>query len=73
MNTRIKTLEQISDQRDRITDYLAGQDRYDCACKVDEIFNSIFARILDITEIDDESMEIAFNEPILVSEYQRLP
>lgn len=76
MTTRIKTLEQISDQRDRITDYLIAQNRYKSACKIDELFNGIFDRILGligIEEIDDDAIEIAFNEPILVSEYQRLP
>lgn len=76
MTVRIKTLEQISEQYDRITDYLTEQNRYKSACKVDEIFNATFDRILTaigITEIDDEAIEIAFNEPMLVSEYQRLP
>lgn len=73
---RIKTLEQISEQYDRISDYLTSQRRYKSACMVDEIFNNTFARILEligINEIDDEAIEIAFNEPILVCEYQRLP
>lgn len=76
MTTRIKTLEQIIDQRDRITDYLAGQNRYKSACKVDKMFNGIFDRIMTaigITAIDDEAIEMAFNEPMSVSEYQRLP
>lgn len=76
MTTRIKTLEQISEQYDRITDYLTEQNRYKSACKVDRIFDGIFDRILTaigITEIDDEAIEIAFNEPMLVSKYQRLP
>lgn len=76
MTTRIKTLEQLCEQHDRISDYLISQRRYKTACKVDEIFNAIFARILDIigiTEIDDESIEIAFKEPVVVSEYQLLP
>lgn len=76
MTTRIKTLEQISEQRDRISDYLTAKNRYKSACKVDELFNGIFGRILTaigITEIDDEAIEIAFNEPMLVSDYQRLP
>ena len=76
MRTRIKTLEQISEQHDRISDYLTTQNRYKSACKVDCIFNGIFDRILtaiSITEIDDEAIEMAFNEPMSVSEYQRLP
>ncbi|MDE5704506.1 hypothetical protein [Muribaculum sp.] len=73
---RIKTLEQISEQYDRITGYLIAQSRYKSVCKVDEIFNATFDRILTaigITEIDDDAIEITFNEPVLVSEYQRLP
>lgn len=76
MTTRIKTLEQISEQHDRISDYLTAQNRYKSACKVDELFNGIFDRIITaigITEIDDEAIEIAFNEPMPVSDYQRLP
>lgn len=76
MTTRIKTLEQTSEQHDRITDYLTAQNRYKSACKVDSIFNGIFDRIvtaIGITEIDDEAIEVAFNEPMLTSEYQRLP
>lgn len=76
MRTRIKTLEQISEQYDRISDYLTAQNRYKSACKVDRIFNGIFDRIMTaigITEIDDESLELAYNKPVLVSEYQRLP
>lgn len=76
MTTRIKTLAQISEQHDRISDYLTARNRYNAACKVDSIFNGIFDRILTaigITEIDDEAIETAFNEPMLVSEYQRLP
>ena len=49
MTVRIKTLEQISEQYDRIL------------------------TAIGITEIDDEAIEIAFNEPMLVSKYQRLP
>lgn len=74
--TRIKTLEQISEQHDRISDYLTEQNRYKSACKVDCIFDGIFDRILGligIEEIDDEAIEIAFNEPMPVCEYQRLP
>lgn len=76
MTTRIKTLEQISEQYDRISDYLTAQNRYKSACKVDRIFNGIFDRILGligIDEIDDEAIDLAYNEPVLVSEYQRLP
>lgn len=76
MTTRIKTLAGISEQYDRISDYLTAQSRYESACKVDELFNGIFDRIITaigITEIDDESLEMAYNEPMLVSEYQRLP
>ena len=76
MTTRIKTLEQISEQYDRITDYLTEQNRYKSACKVDRIFDGIFDRILGligIDEIDDDAIELAYNEPVLVSEYQRLP
>ena len=57
--TRIKTLEQISEQHDRISDYLTAQNRYKSACKVDCIFNGIFDHILtaiSITEIDDEAI-----------------
>lgn len=74
--TRIKTLAQISEQHDRISDYLTAQSRYKSVCKVDRIFNAIFDRILGligINEIDDEAIEIAFNEPMSVCEYQRLP
>ena len=73
--TRIKTLEQISEQHDRVTDYLITQNRYKSAYKVDEIFNAIFDRILGligIEDIDDDAIELAYNEPVLVSEYQRL-
>lgn len=76
MCTRIKTLEDISEQHDRISDYLTSRGRYKAACMVDEIFNTIFDHILGlmgIDEMDDEAIEMAYNEPILVSEYQRLP
>lgn len=74
--TRIKTLAQISEQHDRISDYLTARGRYGAACKADYIFNDIFDRIMTaigITEIDDEAIELAYNEPMLVSDYQRLP
>lgn len=73
---RIKTLEQISEQYDRISEYLTNQHRYKTACKVDEIFSAIFTRILDligISEMDDEAISIAYGEPIFVSEYQHFP
>lgn len=73
---RIKTLEQLSDQRENIVSYLTKQRRYKAADMVDEIFNNVFDRILEIigiTAIDDEAIEIAMNEPVFVSEYQRLP
>lgn len=76
MTTRIKTLEQISEQYDRISDYLTARGRYESAYKVDCIFNGTFDRIITaigITEMDDEAIEMAFNEPMLVSDYQRLP
>ena len=76
MTTRIKTLEQISEQHDRISDYLTAQNRYKSACKVDRMFNSIFDRVLSligIDGVDDEALDLAYNEPIFVSEYQRLP
>lgn len=76
MCTRIKTLEEISEQHDRISDYLTSQGRYKAACMVDEIFDAIFDRVLGlmgIDEMDAEAIEMAYNEPILVSEYQRLP
>lgn len=76
MTTRIKTLEQISKQHDRISDYLTAQGRYKSVCRVDRIFDSIFDRILrliGIEDIDDDAIEIAYNEPVLVSDYQRLP
>lgn len=76
MTTRIKTLEQISEQYDRISDYLTAQNRYKSACKVDRIFDGIFDRILGligINEIDNETLDLAYNEPVLVSDYQRLP
>ncbi len=76
MTTRIKTLERISEQHDRISDYLTAQSRYKSACKVDRIFDGIFDRILGligIDEIDEDAIELAYNEPVLVSEYQRLP
>ena len=76
MTTRIKTLEQISEQHDRISDYLTAQSRYKSACKVDRIFSGIYDRILGligIDEISDEAIDLAYNEPVLVSEYQRLP
>lgn len=74
--TRIKTLAEIDEQRNRVTEYLTAQARYSTACKVEEIFNGIFDRILaviGIAEIDDESIDMAMEEPVLVSEYQRLP
>lgn len=74
--TRIKTLDEIDGQRDRVTEYLTAQGRYSTACKVDDIFNGIFDRILvviGITVVDDESIEMAMEEPVFVSEYQRLP
>lgn len=73
---RIKTLEQLSDQRENIVSYLTKQRRYKAAGIVDDIFNNVFDRILGIigiTTIDDETIEIAMNEPVFVSEYQRLP
>lgn len=76
MTIRIKTLAQISEQHDRISGYLTSRNRYNAACKVDSIFNGIFDRIviaIGITEIDDEAIELAYNEPMLVSDYQRLP
>lgn len=76
MNTRIKTLEQVCEQYDRICDYLTTRRRHESARKVDGIFDAIFARLLrliGIEEFDDEAIEIACNEPVLVSEYQRLP
>lgn len=74
--TKIKTLAEIGEQYDRITDYLTDQGRFASACKVDEIFNGILDRILivsGVTEIDDESIEMASEEPVFASEYQRLP
>ena len=73
---RIKTLSEIDGQRDRVAEYLTAQGRYSTACKVDEVFNRTFDRILaviGITEIDDESNDMAMEEPVFVSEYQRLP
>lgn len=72
---RIKTLEELSDQRDRITDYLTEHNRYSTANKVDELFNHIFDNICDIigiSTIDEEAIELVFNEPVFVNEYQRL-
>lgn len=73
---RIKTLVGISEQYDRISDYLTQRGRYGAACKVDAIYERMFNRIFEltgITEFDDEAVETAFNEPVCVSEYQRLP
>ncbi len=73
---RIKTLAGISEQYDRISDYLKQRGRYGAASKVDAIYERMFNRIFEligITEFDDEAVEMAFNEPVCVSEYQRLP
>lgn len=72
MSARIKTLGEITEQYDRVSDYLTAQNRYRAACKIDEIYNGIFDRILGligIVDIDDEAIELAFNEPVLTSEY----
>lgn len=72
---RIKTLAGISEQYDRISDYLAQRGRYGAARKVDAIYERMFNRIFElisITEFDDDAIELAYNEPLLVSEYQRL-
>lgn len=72
MSARIRTLGEITEQYDRISDYLTAKNRYRAACKVDEIYNGVFDRILGligIVEIDDEAIELAFNEPVLTSEY----
>lgn len=72
MSARIRTLGEITEQYDRISDYLTPKNRYRAACKVDEIYNRIFDRILGligIVEMDDEAIELAFNEPVLTSEY----
>lgn len=73
--TRIKTLAELSEQYDRISDYLTQRGRYGAACKVDAIYKRMFNRIFEligITEFDDDAIELAYNEPLLVSEYQRL-
>lgn len=73
---RIKTLAGISEQYDRISDYLAQRGRYGAARKVDAIYERMFNRIFElisITEFDDDAIELVYNEPVLVSEYQRLP
>lgn len=76
MTTRIKTLAGISEQYDRISDYLTQRGRYGAACKVDVIYERMLNRIFEligITEFDDDAIEFAYNEPILISDYQRLP
>ncbi len=73
---RIKTLAGISEQYDRISGYLTQRGRYGAARKVDAIYERMFNRIFEligITEFDDDAIELAYNEPLLVSEYQRLP
>ncbi len=73
---RIKTLAGISEQYDRISDYLTSQNRFSTACKVDRIYDGIFARVCDligVKTIDDESTELLMNEPLVVGTYQRLP
>lgn len=72
MSARVKTLAQIFEQYDKVSEYLTAQNRYAAACKVDEIYNGMFERILrliGIVGIDDEAAELAFNEPVLTSEY----
>ena len=72
---RIKTLAGISEQYDRISNYLTRLGRYGAARKVDAIYERMFNRIFEligITEFDDDAIELAYNEPLLVSEYQRL-
>lgn len=76
MTTRIKTLEQISEQHDRISGYLTSQNRFSAACKVDHIYDGIFARVCDmigVKTIDDESAELLMKSPLVVGTYQRLP
>lgn len=73
---RIKTLAEISEQYDHISDYLTSQGRFSTACKVDSIYDRIFARVcnlIGITLHDDKSAELLMNEPLAVESYQRLP
>lgn len=69
---RIKTLAEISAQYDRISDCLTARKRYASACNLDRLYNCIFSRVADllgIVEIDDESIELMMNEPLIVGEY----
>lgn len=70
--TRIKTLAELSEQYDRILDRLTERNRYSSACRVDRIYDGIFARVCDligIDTIDDESAELLMNEPLIVGTY----
>lgn len=69
---RIKTLAEISEQYDRILDRLAEQNRFSTACKVNRIYDGIFARVCDLIGIDcidDESSDLLMNEPLVVGTY----
>lgn len=70
--TRIKTLAEISEQYDRISDYLTSHNRFSTACKVDRIYDGIFCRVCDligVDAIDDESADLLMSEPLIVGAY----
>lgn len=72
MRTRIKTLSEIGEQHDRICEYLDEQGRTESSHKVTELYDRITGRILemlDITELDDDSLEFVAVEPLVVGSY----
>jgi hypothetical protein len=52
MSARVKTLAQIFEQYDKVSGYLTERNRHAAACKVDEIYNDIFDRILAVIGIE---------------------
>ena len=54
--TRIKTLAELSEQYDRISDYLTQRGRYGAACKVDAIYKRMFNRIFELIGITESMM-----------------
>ncbi len=66
---RIKTLAQIGEQYDRITDYLDQQGRTEASSKVQQLYDCIMGRILDslgVEEFDDDTIEDICMEPLIV-------
>lgn len=66
---RIKTLAQISEQYDLITERLEAQGRHKASRKVAEIYDCIFERILStlgVEDIDDQALEWICEEPLIV-------